>query len=102
MHIDGEVDDWRPLMSRASRSAEAEMERHSVPDWVEEVQRQRFRWDGHVARREEARSTTEMLMWRVHGSHRKIWKVCLVQFFEHMFSEGAGPRNFGGVAAVRD
>ena len=44
-----------------SADATTAMDKAGVPDWVEEQQKRKLRWCGHVARRFDGRGTTRIL-----------------------------------------
>jgi hypothetical protein len=87
----GQLEEWVDWIIRATREAEATMERYDVPDWVEEAHRRKFRWAGHVARRHDGRWTRDIRTWTVagHRSRRRPltrWTDSLNKFFSTMFS----------------
>ena len=57
-----------------------------MPEWAEERRRRKWRWAGHVARRDDGRWTKKMLSFTPEGSRnvgrpRKRWEDDLVKFF---------------------
>ena len=57
-----------------------------VVDWVEEQRRRKWRWAGHVARREDGRWSRRLLDWEPLGGRRSWgrpvirWEDTLCQF----------------------
>ena len=58
--VGGQLEEWVDWIIRATEVAEQAMRAFEVPDWVDEVQKRRFRWAGHVARRNDGRWTREV------------------------------------------
>ena len=53
-----------------TEEAIAAMTRAGMPDWIEEQQRRKWRWAGHVCRRDDGRWTKQVLEWTPSGGHR--------------------------------
>ena len=84
--VDGQLEEWVDWIIRATEVAEQAMRAFDVPDWVDEVQKRRFRWAGHVARRNDGRWTREVLTWSIEGSRSRgrpltRWTDSLRDFF---------------------
>ena len=84
--VDGQLEEWVDWIIRATEVAEQAMRAFEVPDWVDEVQKRRFRWAGHVARRNDGRWTREVLTWSIEGSRSRgrpltRWTDSLRDFF---------------------
>ena len=69
--IDDQLETWVDWLVRATEEAEKAMRTFDVPDWVEGAHRRRFRWAGHVARRNDCRWTREALTWSIIGSRSR-------------------------------
>ena len=83
---DGES--WVQWIIRATRVGEAEMRKAKVIDWVEEQRRRKWRWAGHVARRDDGRWSNAVINWkpecgvrRVGGQHMR-WANVIDKFLE--------------------
>ena len=95
---------WRPLPGSGQEATEAVMEdgvcwirratheaerlrrQHHIPDWVEEISRRKFRWAGHVARREDGRWTRVFLEWSISGCRSQgrpltRWSDSITKYF---------------------
>ena len=89
----GLLEDWVTWVKRATRIAEAELEKASVTDWVQE-QRKRY-WDfaGRLARYSDNRWSHAVLNWiprdgsRNVGAPRKRWKDDISNFCLKGFEE---------------
>ncbi len=87
------LEDWVTWIQRATRIAEAELEKAQIVDWVRE-QRKRY-WDfaGRVARCADERWSHAVLHWvpqnggRKVGAPRKRWKDDLAHFCSQVFEE---------------
>ena len=64
------LESWVDWIQRVTADATTAMEKAGVPDWVEEQQKRKLRWCGHVARRFDGRWTTRILNWTPAGGHR--------------------------------
>ena len=87
---DDDLEAWVDWVIRASREAECAMQKFGVPDWCEEIHRRRYRWAGHVARRQDGRWTREVLTWSVVGSRSQKrpltrWSDTFRKFFCSLF-----------------
>ena len=81
------VEDYVHWMKRATRKAEEAMAKHSVPCWVKESYRRKYRWAGHVARRDDGRWSRQVLCWspvglRAQGRPLTRWSDPLNKFFD--------------------
>ena len=80
------LEDWVAWIRRATKEAEKSAREYGCPDWVEEITRRKYRWAGHVARREDGRWTREVLDLTLSGSRAANrphirWSDSLNQFF---------------------
>jgi hypothetical protein len=96
--------DW---IQRVTHEAEEQMHRYDVPCWVEEVRRRKFRWAGHVARREDGRWTRRILQWtpdgkRDRGRPNLRWVDSIRTFFSRLLGEAAGEDTWIDVAQDRE
>ena len=87
---DDDLEAWVDWVIRATREAECAMQKFGVPDWCEEIHRRRYRWAGHVARRQDGRWTREVLTWSVVGSWSQKrpltrWSDTFSKFFCSLF-----------------
>ena len=78
-----------------------------MPCWVEEVRRRKFRWAGHVARREDGRWTKAVLDWVPNGLRRRgrpvqRWVDSIQSFFRALLGEQATDRDWMAFASERD
>ena len=65
-----------------------------VLDWAEESRRRKWRWGGHVARRQDDRWTIKVLSFQMDGTRnigrpRKRWSDEICKFFTGNFGEDA-------------
>ena len=81
---DGELilEDWVPWIKCATREAEKMGKMHGIPDGIEEISRRKFRWAGHVARRDDGRWTRVFLDlslcgYKLHGRPASKIMVCI-------------------------
>ena len=58
-------------MKRTAGALDAEIEKGLVADWVREQRRLKWRWAGHVVRRNDSRWAVRMLHWIPHGGERR-------------------------------
>ena len=84
---DVSLEDHVLWMKRATRKAEEALEKHGVPCWVEESYRRKYRWAGHVARRDDERWSRQVLCWnpvgvRAQGRPLTRWSDALNKFFD--------------------
>ena len=63
---------WVHWIIRATRSGEKELAKARVPDWNEEQRKRKWKWAGHVARREDSRWSTTMIQWNPKGGRRRV------------------------------
>ena len=80
------LEDWVAWVQRSTHIAEVSRQQHRVAEWVEEITRRKFRWAGHVARRQDGRWTREVLDWslqgyRAQGRPSMRWTDSLNKFF---------------------
>jgi len=54
-HDSDKLESWVDWIQRVTEEALAAMTRAGVPDWIEEQQRRKWRWAGHVCRRDDGR-----------------------------------------------
>ena len=83
---DGVLEDWVHWIRRSTHAAEKARVEFKIPDWREEVYRKKFRWAGHVARREDGRWARAVLDWsvsgwRAQGRPMTRWVDCINKFF---------------------
>ena len=62
-----QLEDWVTWIKRATRDVEKAMREHNVSNWTHEIARRKFRWAGHIARRDDGRWTKLMLQWSASG-----------------------------------
>ena len=78
--------DW---IKRVTHIAETNYKKAGLEDWVMLQRRWKWRWAGHVARRDDKRWASEVLEWIPDGGHRnrghprKRWQDDLNEFFKH-------------------
>ena len=81
-----ESESWAEWVVRATNLAVEAARKAGVADWVEEQQRRKWRWAGHVARRDDGRWSRRLMGWEPHGGRRAWgrpnlrWEDALVQF----------------------
>ena len=56
------MESWIDWKQRVTREAVIAMDRAGIPDWVQEQRRRKWRWVGHVARRDDGRWTRWMAL----------------------------------------
>lgn len=82
-----EMETWLDWIRRTTQAAEEHLRKCQIDDWVTAVRRKKWRWAGHLARREDGRWATKMLTWiPEHGKRRrgrpcKRWSDELTAFF---------------------
>ena len=81
------LEDWLPWFKHATGEAEATRKEHHLPDWVEQLARRKFRWAGHVSRRNDGRWSKFLLHWSFSGCRRQgrpviRWSDSINHFFE--------------------
>ena len=95
----GELEEWVAWIIRATRTSETAMEKHKVPDWVEEVHRRRYNWASKVAGHQDGRWTKQILLWNIDGRRRRRrpltrWTESFARFFEYAYGIREGPREW--------
>ena len=81
-----ESESWAEWVVRATNLAVEAARKAGVTDWVEEQRRRKWRWAGHVARRDDGRWSRRLMGWEPHGGRRAWgrpnlrWEDALVQF----------------------
>ena len=65
-----EEESWVDWITRATHLAADAARKAGVVDWVEEQRRRKWRWAGHVARREDGRWSRSILDWEPVGGRR--------------------------------
>ena len=81
-------------IQRTTAEAESVMNKLHLADWVHEQRRRKFRWAGHVARREDGRRSTTVLDWTPEGCRNRghpttRWEDELVSFAKCFFDDGS-------------
>ena len=89
--IDGELEEWVNWIIRATEEAVKMMCKFDVLEWVEKAHRRRFRWAGHVARRNDDHWTRQALTWSISGSRSRgrpvtRWIDSIRKFIETVWS----------------
>lgn len=92
---DDDLEDWVEWIKRATWAAEGAAKKARVTDWVEEQARRKFRWVGHVARRDDGRWNERLIHWCPNGSRRRghpkrKWPDVLDAFFHHQVQATQG------------
>ena len=67
-----EHETWMAYIIRATRIAEASMQKAKVSDWILEQRKRKWRWSGRIARRTDGRWGTRMLSWIPAGGRRSV------------------------------
>ena len=62
---------WIAWLIRTPRTLDYQIEKGAVVEWVTEQRRRKWRWAGHVSRRNDGRWSTYMLHWLPHGGERR-------------------------------
>ena len=101
------LEDWVQWIRRATKIAWNFREKFGIPDWVDEIALRKFRWAGHVARREDGKWTKALLEWTVEGcrSHGRPvtrWSDSLNKFFSKLAGRRVGNAYWMHVAKDRD
>jgi hypothetical protein len=84
-----EAENWAEWIKRATNLAEAAAKKAGLVDWVEEQRRRKWRWAGHVARRDDGRWSRRLLRWEPHGGRRSWgrpalrWEDTICQFMRN-------------------
>ena len=60
-HSEDKLESWVEWVQRVTEEAETVMKKVGVPDWVEEHYRRKWKWCGHVCRREDGRWCCKVL-----------------------------------------
>ena len=58
-----EAESWQEWIRRTTNLASEAAKKAGVVDWVEEQRRRKWRWAGHVARRDDGRWSHRLLSW---------------------------------------
>ena len=78
---------WVEWIKRSTTIAESSLRKAGIEDWIMGQRRRKYRWAGHVARRDDVRWSTAVLDWtptwgqRGVGHSRKRWSDLLSSFF---------------------
>ena len=97
-----EEETWVEWITRATHISTTAMRRANVADWVDEQRKRKWRWAGHVARRDDGRWTVRVMNWEPVSGKRSVgrpetrWEDSLVRF-----AKGRG-RNWRELAKNRD
>ena len=81
-----DTESWTEWIRRATTLAADAARKAGIVDWVEEQRRRKWRWAGHVARREDGRWSRRLLDWEPLGGRRSWgrpvirWEDTLCQF----------------------
>ena len=83
---DDTLEPWVDWKIRATHEAVHVLETLGIPGWLEERRRRKWRWAGHVARRDDGRWTKKALSFmpngfRSVGRPKLRWEEDLVRFF---------------------
>ena len=65
------LEPWETWMKRATRTAEEEMRKAGIDDWVVQQRKRKWRLAGHLARRTDGRWSTRFLAWTPEGGSRE-------------------------------
>jgi hypothetical protein len=68
---DEELEPWVDWIRRVTHEIEENLERAGLEDWVLTQRRRKFRWAGHVCRRDDGRWSTRLLMWQPEAGPRQ-------------------------------
>jgi len=63
---------WSDWIRRATHIAEEHLARAGIDDWVVCQRRQKYKWAGHVARRNDGRWSHKTLLWTPEGGKRSV------------------------------
>ena len=80
------LETWMEWLQRTARLTDNCVSDGKVVDWVKEQRRRKWRWAGHVARRDDGRGTSWMISWepvrgqRAPGRPVTRWEDALVYF----------------------
>ena len=79
---------------RTTEEAETLQQRYGFAEWVTEARRRKFKWAGHVSRREDGRWTRKILEWSVLGSRKPghpctRWTDSIDEFFSTAVHAGS-------------
>ena len=91
---DEETDNWIQWLRGVTHEALDRMDQVGIPCWVEEARRRKFRWAGHVCRREDGRWTRHILEWCAVGARARSrplmrWAGSTRKFFTKLLGEEA-------------
>ena len=101
------LEDWLTWFRRATHTAETARKEHNIPDWVDEVAVRKFRWAGHVARRDDGRWTKvvmewSLVGWRAQGRPVSRWVDSINKYFSGVVGTPVGAASWIAVAQDRD
>ena len=68
---EGDLEPWEVWIRRVTHEVEERMQRLKIEDWVAAQRRRKYRWTGHVARREDGRWSTKLMSWQPVGGRRQ-------------------------------
>ena len=71
---DDDDESWTEWIKRATKIAAEAAKKAGVVDWVQEQRRRKWRWAGHISRRDDGRWSTRLLDWEPAGGKRS-WGV---------------------------
>ena len=90
------VDDWVDRIRRTTHVAEEQLHKVSLDDWVQAQRRRKWRFAGHLARRDDNRWSTTAASWepscghRDGGHPRKRWMTDIDAYPKHQIGVPAG------------
>eukprot|EP00973_Karenia_brevis_P036190 4990872-Karenia_brevis.AAC.1 len=82
------LESWVDWIRRTTEVAEEQLRKLVLDDWVSAQRRRKFRFTGHVLRREDDRWSKQVLVWtpqegyRHRGHPRKRWRDVFDKFFQ--------------------
>eukprot|EP00973_Karenia_brevis_P061587 8564345-Karenia_brevis.AAC.1 len=66
------LENWVDWLRRTTAIAEGQLHQVVLDDWVRAQRRRKYKFAGHVARREDGRWSTRMLNWTPQTGYRQI------------------------------
>eukprot|EP00973_Karenia_brevis_P019994 2744639-Karenia_brevis.AAC.1 len=90
------LENWIDWIRRTTSIAEGHLHKIVLDDWVHAARRRKFKFAGHVARREDGRWSTQVSTWIPETGYRQIgrpkrrWRDVLDTFFQRLWGVTIG------------
>ena len=71
-----DLETWVDWIMRTTGIIEEQLRQTGLDDWCKGIRRKKWRWAGHLARREDGRWSTKLLDWQPSQGRRRIGRLC--------------------------